>query len=128
MFTLEQLRAEVIRLATEHPDAVYYPPNFNPECSRVQQVCYYLSGQCNGSIGCIMGQAILNLDPKKREFLHACDTDPKGIPKSISWILRELNLTATMREEDWFTKVQSWQDHGKTWKEAVENANSVNPY
>lgn len=101
---IENIIAEVRRLAEEFPDNVYVSDN--------GPYCYYDDGRCtNGSIGCIFGQAIRNLG------LDWDLSDNVGILKVF---IR--NGIPMYRGHLWCRVLQVCQDNGSTWKQAVTRA------
>ena len=110
--TAELLVAEVRRLATENPDAVYI---------NITGTCSYLNGTAGCGSGCIIGQAILAIDPDLRDFLRQVD----GV--SISAISKRLGLSYGP-EIRWLSRVQSKQDCGHTWGKAVKQADKEASY
>ncbi len=121
-FTISDLIKEVRRLANENPDFVY--PEFKkPHNGRT---CSYLKSE-KSDVGCIFGQAILNIQPDLKEFLihFDCEVD-SGIKKCLQTLFPDIDLTypSTSREQlDWCEKVQDEQDRGSTWGEAIKIAN-----
>ena len=105
--TAELLVAEVRRLAAENPDATYF---------RNASTCSYLHGTAAGGVGCIIGQAILAIDPDLRDFLRQVDGE------SISAISKRLGLSYGP-EIQWLSRVQFKQDCGNPWGKAVSLAN-----
>lgn len=110
-FTVPQLIVEIRRLAQKYPRQRYQSPG--PEGSG----CKYTTGK--NTPGCIIGQAMCNLDPAIKKFLAVQDA---GACPSISSILSELNLDRTYHEGVWLTEVQHFQDHNTTWKWAIDKA------
>ena len=106
MFTLEQLKDEVRRLASESPDYIY-----KSVC--VGDLCSYIDGQNNK--GCIFGQAIKNLE-SNFDFTSY-------INSSITGLLEGLGLDDKSR---WCRCVQMYQDRGRTWKSCITIADDKN--
>lgn len=114
----ERLKEVVRSLAATSPDNKYIkraPIN--------DSTCSYLEGQCtNGSKGCIFGQAFALLGASET-FLEECDKIG-----SITFVAKEKQLAIfngyELTDDDirWYRRVQSCQDSGKSWKEAVESA------
>lgn len=117
MIKLNDLQKEVRRLANQYPNAIYQSPNgFNG--------CYYNVGiVANGpdTEGCLLGQAIRNLEP---EIFEAITADSDDIV-SLICIMNEDFDNSEDEEGDiekWLSIVQGQQDGGKTWSEAVKIA------
>ena len=105
--TVEQVNTELRRLAKETPNFIYNPSG--------NGFCHYTKGhkdgpECNG---CIFGQALQNLGVPKTEF------PTQQTPIYNLW----QNLTGTKPPESW-SDVQSAQDKGGTWGEAIKELDS----
>ncbi len=114
--TFEALKNEVLRLAAEHPDAVY------PRKSHVvglARSCFYTRGECGGGVGCIFGQALVSLDPSLHDTLKEVDDDPLSAA-GINWVLEKLGVSLSTDEKEWCCRVQGSQDIGACWGEAVK--------
>ena len=99
MLTVERIIEEVRRLAALHPDAVY----------EKGRVCSYTTGKAGAGVGCLVGQAILSIDPNLHDTLASHNSDP------ITGLLPVLGL----EPDSWLALVQRAQDTKKTWKNAV---------
>lgn len=110
--TAELLVAEVRRLAAENPDAVY---------GKSTSTCSYLYGTAGSGNGCIIGQAILAIDPDLRDFLRQVDGE------SIHAIYERLGLDYGP-EIRWLNRVQYKQDCRYTWDKAVSSADKEASY
>ncbi len=101
MTIIELLIAEVRKLATESPDNVYHGNG----------ICSYESGHCdNGSVGCVFGQAAHNIGWNLRG------------EKTIDDRLLSCNIVMSEQQLKWCYLVQSAQDKGRTWAEAIRYA------
>ncbi len=113
MINPEDLIRKVRELAENSPDCVY---NGVTSCS-------YTQGECsNGTVGCIMGQAVLAVDPSQLYMVKMYDTN--------SFHNLSLNLLfdrpITEEEVKWCSNVQGIQDDGECWKKAVDEADGWN--
>jgi hypothetical protein len=113
MITLEQVKAEVIKLGQEQPDFVYNP-NYNLESNpdNLSPFCFYNKGAIDGPEcnGCIFGQALQRLGvPIKRL---------DGVYDSINYLLSDLGITGDVGD---LVKVQAAQDIGTSWGEATKH-------
>lgn len=99
MLTVERIIEEVRRLAALHPDAVY----------EKEHVCSYTTGKAADGVGCLVGQAILSIDPNLRDTLASHNSE------TINGLLPVLGL----ERSNWLTDVQRAQDRRKPWKDAV---------
>lgn len=105
---LALVKAEVEKLANESPDAVYCRPEGGRQC-------YYDKGNVtNGSVGCIIGQAIKKVN---QEIFYTYFTNRVA---SVGVVLREI-CTINKQYKDWLSSVQSKQDDGMSWGDAVES-------
>lgn len=100
-FTVEQLVAEVRKLANEKPGNVY---EAEPEYS-----CSYDTGvYSDGSVGCIFGQAFQRLGVPIRGSL------------TIGFVICDkLGVEASKEQCLWMGHVQGCQDHGSNWARSV---------
>lgn len=109
--TVEQVCAEVRRLAAESPDCKY----------PYGKGCFYTRGECtNGSTGCIVGQAFrrMGLD------CASLDSSDRHTP-SAGMACLNLGLEDTAikgANAVWLSTVQAFQDSGHTWGQAVADA------
>jgi hypothetical protein len=112
MITIEQLVAEVTRLAQENPENSY---------EQTAIACYYNKGTCtNGTVGCIFGQAFRNLEqPLEDIFDSHCGNT--GI--RIGIVLKELKLNNIPELVNWCSEFQYWQDRHCSWNQCLVNAN-----
>lgn len=107
---LAELKAEVIRIAKENPNTVYTSKRDDGECRYIEE---------DGTPGCIYGNAFLNLGvPPEVIERH----EGYGIDKVLSgkhyWERNDNPLMSEMRA---LWEVQSEQDVGRPWGEAVKN-------
>lgn len=108
-----EVETEIRRLAKENPDNIYY---------RDSDLCYYTRGNClNGSVGCIVGQALMNLGVPKG-LLAKEDQDDETI--GAASLLHRLAVKPSGRQNfsDWLVFVQMEQDFGGKWGQAVASA------
>ena len=108
MITADQLTAEVLRLADEHPDAVYERDS--------RQRCRYSRGSAGGGVGCLFGQALTNLGVTYEE-LERADADAKP----IKLLAVHLGITKNAADIAAWQEVQNDQDGGWPWGTAVES-------
>ena len=104
----DQIEAEVLRLADAYPDTIYDAPEESlwntPKCS-------YIHGKAGPSEGCIFGQALQNLGVPQFVLKYH-----DGTIGPIDSLCKALNLPY----RDYWGSIQSKQDCGKTWGEAVQ--------
>lgn len=107
-FTAEDVTSEIIRLATEHPDAVYRAPDALNEYTGT---CTYTTGTAAGKSGCLFGQAFANL----------------GVPHDVMLSWDDNNLPIDDVADKLFTDapvewvwVQCAQDSGRPWGHAIK--------
>lgn len=102
---------EVRALAREYPKAVYRP-------SRGSVDCDYMKGVVeNGppTRGCIVGQAM-----RRAGF--------RPLPGEYTEIVRDVTgIQGTRQQIDWLSVVQTSQDEGSAWADAVKAANLYLP-
>lgn len=128
MTKLEQLIAEVRRLAAEAPDVEYVPPTSKP-------TCFYTRGKtANGGCGCLFGQALQNVFPNIWQQLDAYERENDCPYGSIPFVLADYDFrmpsegddTSVQRQVNWCRRVQKLQDGdslGRTpWGRAVAQA------
>lgn len=110
--TAEDLINEVLRLAEEHPGAVYEPPaQASPFVT-----CFYTKGQAGGGTGCIFGQALTNLGA---EMVWVVEMEQAGSTKSITHLMVEMDIDCSTDVKSKLSEVQGSQDRGRTWAYAV---------
>lgn len=117
-FTLDELEAEVRRIAAEDPGFIYTE---QPLATDDGGSCSYLGqaiGERTGS-PCIMGKALqaLGFGEDDLELYES---------QGIHEILRDSHR-ATWGESRWFTVVQAEQDQGFSWGAVVESADEQSP-
>jgi len=114
--TIKDLILEVRRLAHESPDAIYDAGELNG--------CMYTKIQCGKGVGCIFGQALLNLVPiyedTLKEFDNVTQFDTGG-DSSINYVLKELNIETSNNELSWCCLVQKKQDNGNSWANTIKS-------
>lgn len=110
--TGKELIEAVRGLADENPDFMYQP--FNSRC-------YYTKGR-NDTPGCIIGQALLKLDPGLE--IELTNTDREGIIPGVSDLIDALQIEAHKPDRIWLEVVQGRQDLGSNWGKAVAYADT----
>ena len=115
------LRQEVREFAKQHPDVKYVTDSDDPNA-----MCFYTKGECtNGTKGCIYGQVLSKLGYK--ELLESIDGEYRSgenfMPTIKDVITKHLSDPLFEHEElSWHELVQSTQDDGVCWGDAVELA------
>ena len=112
--TAKDVIAAVRRLADNSPNCQYKPPDRDNGV----KVCFNKEGECtNGSTGCIVGQALVEL--------FGADKVPNegGVATCVS----DLQIRATPQQYSWLQVVQGRQDNGCPWEFAVEQADEYYP-
>lgn len=118
MITGEQLVDKIRELGKRYPDGKYVKED--GECR------YTLGSVAKGPIrcGCIVGQAIVELDPSLVDVLRDADCkfsiDAPGICTKVSIVLTNV-------QKSWLRKVQNEQDQGETWSDAIATADRTYP-
>jgi len=123
-FTIKQLYDKVIELAQKYPENIY---NRSKLLGSINSGCYYTAGTCsNGSEGCIVGQALLSLDPSLNEILNAIDigiVETHGGDTTVRDVLEQLGLIKLENMSDYYItclgQIQEKQDRGIKWSECV---------
>jgi hypothetical protein len=120
---VESLVTLVRELAIARPETVYRP--CWSEKSNSMGRCSYLAGACSdGSVGCLLGQALLALGFTTD---HLQPVNHLGIKEALEK-LHPCQLTDHDYDQvRWLETVQSAQDNGQTWQEAVERADEEEP-
>ena len=113
MSKIKELAKVVREMVEARPDNKYLS----------EGVCYYSHGKCtDGSIGCLIAQCLplvgIPLDPR-------WDNVEKQKGTGIRTILEEYYEDGDEDALYWIDYVQSNQDDGCTWKEAIEGADKV---
>lgn len=106
---VSELCAAVRRLASESPLNIYLPAIKGGKCR-------YSSGECkDGSIGCIVGQALraIGLDP-------AAFDNAEVLAPSAAKVVGDLG--GNWGPGAWLLEVQRGQDAGRSWRVAVADA------
>jgi hypothetical protein len=113
---LTKIKEKVQTLAVENPDFIYNSNSIGQ--------CYYNRGPEGGkeSKGCIFGQALQNMGWNDSDELESRD--------SIAYILDvDANVKGCVSKTEnsiylnILSEVQTNQDHGKSWQEAIEPLN-----
>lgn len=110
MFTIHDVVAEVRSIASAHPDYTYRQDNEAEGAS-----CSYVNNMDGTTGGCIVGRALQNLGMTREELI-------KYENKNAFVMLADIFFSDGVKERHWVSGVQSDQDMGLTWGEAVENA------
>ena len=113
--TVDDIKRAIIDLAEEKPDFIYRPIKQFDEDNEPYS---YVTGA--DDVGCIVGQALMRLGVSPFTLLtqenKTASQAIRGIfPNQFSW--EDLN---------WIDTVQSNQDNGFDWKNAVERVNRNN--
>lgn len=123
MITIDDLIGKIREIASEEPDFKYRTSNdLTASCSYFGPI-----GGGEGS-GCIVGRALIALDVDMSK-VRECEDDP-NTPTSIDELLYERVVDVAFKEDEcdkvlWVDRVQSRQDSGDTWDEAVNFADKV---
>lgn len=110
MFTVDELIAEVRKLADENPDFVYD-----------DVACWYLIGGNPDTPGCIIGRTIMALSPELKPILEKADETNENI-NGLFPMLSDFEFDNNTNEFQWLLSVQSSQDSGSSWEDAIELA------
>ncbi len=120
--TMSHIVHAVRRLAVLYPEATYRQPDEMGACM------YTVGDVTNGPIqeGCIIGQALIA--EGVAEDASNMDTQEVGAPDMLRQLVNDSHLAqdiagidqSTVRQ--WFGWVQSTQDQGMTWAEAIRAA------
>lgn len=116
--TMTGVIREIRRIASEQPEHVYRPP----VACRIG--CSYVDSANAPGTGCIVGQAVIALGlPVERlaEWENGHDETSSTI------MLPAMDIGGSRAELRWIRRVQSEQDQGKAWGEAVAIADQVEP-
>ena len=103
----------VRELASKYPEAIYENDDQN---------CYYTIGACGNGNGCIIGQALVAMNPELLDDLIASDN---GCVPFAGELVYQLELALSEKEVRWLNSVQGYQDEGKSWGEAIKKADKV---
>lgn len=107
-----RLIAEIRILAEERPKYVYQKPG---------QFCMYTDNAEHTGCGCIVGQALLRIEPKLYPLLEQIDKNVSVVVSQFNAIAPMLEITDT-RKVNWINAVQDYQDTGYDWSTAVARA------
>lgn len=111
--TATNLIEEVLRLADEHPDAVYKSPGG-------RTVCFYTLGEAAGQSGCIFGQALRNtgVDLTGLRAKETVYSQVMGINHALEFLGIDLPDDNDLSEV--LNTTQDAQDRYEPWGEAVK--------
>lgn len=109
-FTIDQLIAKVRELAAKHPATKYVPPGHYTGCK-------YTKGEAGGGCGCLLGQALVSLQPDLLPLLMHLDAKENVTIDDL--LVDHISIDGFV---PWLTEVQQNQDMGKTWSVAVATA------
>lgn len=118
MTTAAELIQEVRKVAEERPDFIY-----SDQTEPNNILCSYFGRAIGDESGspCIVGQALKNLEVDTEVLLKA---EKAGEETDICTVLDRgyVDIECTVNEAMWLAKVQSKQDDGYAWAQAVESA------
>lgn len=114
--TLDDVKSKIRELAAAAPTNYYS----QVVTTSGERACMYTQGECsNGTVGCIVGQALCALGFRKQ-----CEEiDAKG-GDTAEVMLQACGLKVTAKDYYWFFKVQVYQDMGFMWSDAIVVADS----
>ena len=112
---LNRVVAEVRRLAAQHPDAVYEPPD---------DICHYDKGTAGGAEGCLIGQAARNVCKPLYDLCLCAGPKDADIAQVLSTNKQQ---GVGVQQIGWLTEAQEAQDSANTWADAVELADAACP-
>ena len=125
--TTTEVIAEVHKLAAAHPNFTYRPIKGDS--------CSYLPDRINPH-GCIIGAALTALGcPREALLEHEGSGVGVMLPATVlsrSWASAngcppQVAIIGTAHESKWLQYVQSGQDSGMSWREAIQSANELEP-
>ncbi len=120
--TMSQVVAAVRQLAVLYPDAIYVEPDDSGACM------YTIGEVRNGprQNGCIISQAVLATgipaDASNMEGMEVGAPDMLRQLVNDDWLTQDVADITQTTVRQWFGWVQSVQDGGATWSEAVRAA------
>jgi hypothetical protein len=124
---IENLVAKVRELARKRPNNIYQPVQTEPKGYIPSFRCTYLGGTCtDGTVGCLVGQALAAIGFTISR-LESVDKLPieEALEKLIA---RDRELTSKEYDQiNWLNAVQTAQDTGKPWCNAVAIADQEEP-
>ena len=121
MIKSEDLIQQVRQLAQDAPTNLY-------EGNKDKMGCSYVKGPCsNGSVGCIIGQALILCDESLTEYLSHEDRSTKQFELLHDIMFEDGMIELSLEDIEWIGDVQSRQDDGETWGDAVSKTDGVNP-
>ena len=113
MLTLKALEQEVRRLAEENPDATY---------QGVGDGCWYTTGTAGGQVGCLIGQAIRNLDKEMYDRIAGYEEEKR---RSVEICMMRDVFVGFPKVSTWLREVQYHQDSGFSWSQCLEEADRL---
>lgn len=119
MLTIEALEREVRRLAEANPDAEYraYVPEGEDFAS-----CWYTTGTAGGQVGCLIGQAIRNLDKEMYDRIAGYEEEKR---RSVEICMMRDVFVGFPEVSNWLREVQYHQDSGLSWSQCLEEADRL---
>lgn len=112
---MSEVVAAVREIAAERPDVKY---------DVVEGAgCLYSAGRCSdGSVGCIVGQALVKCGFDVAPLDTSDDENDGGI-KTAGFACRHIGVeTDDFEAANWLDNAQHWQDSGHPWGDAVKFA------
>ena len=121
MINSQDLIQTVRQLANDNPTNCY-------EGNKDGQGCCYARGKCsNGTIGCILGQAMIACDHEVTEYISDKERQTKQFELLYESMINEGLIEMSRQDMIWCSEVQKYQDDGETWADAVAYADGVRP-
>lgn len=110
----QKITEEVIKICKEYPNAIYKKSytGTGPTCKYSQYIV--LNGP--DTEGCVIGQGIRRACPEKFAEIVDIETNSKIINGSVFW---SMDSASTVFGEGLLADIQSHQDQGRTWGEAL---------
>lgn len=104
-----KLDAAIRTLVADNPGTIYKSPYKN--------YCYYTKGV--NTPGCIIGQALIKVDPTLKPRLKLID---KTTTVGAGALVRMLGLNLSEDFKRWLSWLQFYQDHKNDWATALKKA------
>lgn len=122
MDVLDKIVKEVERLVQESPDNKYQ--KLADDGITPLDCCYYNIGKCaNGSKGCLIGQALINLNlANKYDLMFYTRWIEIDSMTSTSLLLKLFQVDIYNAKVQFLQRIQIFQDRGHTWQDAWDNA------